>query len=483
MTEQIETDARNENGLTVSRVFSLDDVNPLNSVIWNKRNIEIKNHKTGEITFSQDDVEAPEFWSDLAVTIAASKYFKRSGVPSSTGRETSIKQLINRIAYSIATSGDEQGYFKTEVDASIFEDELKCLLLNQYGAFNSPVWFNAGLSDMYDIKGKGGSHYGWNSKKKKVYKTKSDYEQPQLSACFLMSVTDDLEDIFRLVSDEAKLFKHGSGVGTNVSTLRSKYESLSGGGHSSGVMSFLKMLDVGAGTTKSGGICLAPDQYVYTDLGPAKVKDLVNHPSVNLISYHPPDGRFKFKTASVFDGGRKQLISIKTNTGVFKTSTDHPFKLATGEYKPACELEPGDQLFSCDVHLDSGQLTLNLKNGNTKGLYRVVLQDIYNNSNATTEDFEHQSDVICCVEEKVLLEFSDVYDVSVDCDTEDDKSVTTGHNFVIWSGADYCGTGVVVANTRRAACLRCLNIEHPEIVDFIEWKVKEEKKARALISC
>lgn len=495
---------------------------PFNEIKWNLRNVEIKDNNTGKILFNQNNIEAPEIWSDLAVTVAASKYFKRAGVPNGLGYETSIRELITRIADSIVTAGIAKEYFKDEESIKAYNNDLKWLLLNQYAAFNSPVNFNAGLFEKYGIKGKGGSHWYWDDKKSKPVKTKNDYEHPQLSACFIMSVEDDLEDIFRQASDEAKLYKFGSGVGLNASTLRSKYEKLSGGGNSSGVMSYLKHYDSCGGVIKSGGICLAPNQKIYTENGPIAVKNLINKDFI-VLSYDPPSNRFKAKNAKAWIAGEKEVLRITTDKGIFETSFDHPFKLSSNEFIEAKDLL-GKSLFDCNIINNDNYPTINLKSENRESRRwdQLILEDIYNEN--LTDLIIHHIDKnkynnsytnlqiltpsqhaklhnLNYVEEeshnfynnkyqknnhRVLkiesLGVMPVYDVEVNCPTLDDKSLMTGHNFVIWSNDNHFGTGVVVANTRRSAALRCLNDDHPEVLDFIDWKLKEEKKALALIA-
>ena len=257
----------------IKRYFTKEGVSPYDEVRYVRKGSRILN-ADGSIVFSLDDAEVPEDWSQLAIDILVSKYFRRSGVPGS-GNETSIKQVINRIAHTIATEGEKMGYFLNKEEATIFEDELSHLLLNQKGAFNSPVWFNLGLYHEYGIEGQGGAYF-YNPTADKIEVTKNAYQHPQLSACFIQSVKDDLMEIFSLMKNEARLFKYGSGTGTNFSKIRSKDEKLSGGGTSSGLMSFLEVLDRAAGATKSGGTTRRAAKMVILDVNHPEIVDFIN---------------------------------------------------------------------------------------------------------------------------------------------------------------------------------------------------------------
>jgi ribonucleoside-diphosphate reductase alpha chain len=244
-------------GLTIDRVFSTKGEDPFDSVKWDRRDASIKNH-TGEAIFEQTDVEFPVDWSQLATNVVASKYFygelsKNGTHPSDGGRENSLRQLIHRVTRTIADWGTKQNYFATKEDGETFYQELTWLCLNQYGAFNSPVWFNVGLNQQYGVKDSGGKTiFGWDSKKKKVVAV-DPYIRPQASACFIISVEDSIDDIWQLMGESARLFKFGSGVGADWSKLRSSREKLSGGGAPSGPVSFMKVQDATGGTIKSGG--------------------------------------------------------------------------------------------------------------------------------------------------------------------------------------------------------------------------------------
>jgi ribonucleoside-diphosphate reductase alpha chain len=209
-------------GIHVERRFTHQGVHPFDEVTWETRTAAIGNEK-GETVFEQKDCEIPTFWSQMATNVVVSKYFRgKLGTP---GRETSVKQMIARVAETIGKWGREGGYFATETDAQAFQDELTHLLLHQKMSFNSPVWFNLGVAT----------------------------SKPQISACFINSVEDTMESILTLAKTEGMLFKYGSGTGTNLSTIRSATESLAGGGTASGPVSFMKGFDAFAGVIKSGG--------------------------------------------------------------------------------------------------------------------------------------------------------------------------------------------------------------------------------------
>ena len=255
-----ETDSEStppQKGLTINRVFSSEDQQPFDSSKFELRTAAIKNHK-GEAIFQQDQVEFPVSWSQLATNVVSSKYFygdlKSEGdSPAEGGREHSLKQLIHRVTRTIADWGVEQHYFASPEDGERFYDELTWLCVNQYAAFNSPVWFNVGLNQQYGVRDTGDKTiYAWDKKSGKVVAV-DPYERPQASACFIISVGDSIDDIWQLMGESARLFKYGSGVGADWSKLRSTREKLSGGGQPSGPVSFMKVQDATGGTIKSGG--------------------------------------------------------------------------------------------------------------------------------------------------------------------------------------------------------------------------------------
>ena len=238
-----------QEGLHVEQVFSAPGVHPFDQIEWERRSARITDG-AGNTIFEQHDVEAPSGWSQLATNVVVSKYFY--GEHGSDLRESSVKQLVNRVTRTIADMGARSGVFATDEDVERFYQELTYLCVNQYGAFNSPVWFNVGLFHQNGIAGSEGN-YHWDASAGEPARTMRNYEYPQASACFIQGVDDTMEDIMRLAGAEAMLFKYGSGTGTDLSTLRSSREKLAGGGTPSGPMSFMRVFDQIAGVIKSGG--------------------------------------------------------------------------------------------------------------------------------------------------------------------------------------------------------------------------------------
>jgi ribonucleoside-diphosphate reductase alpha chain len=260
-------------GLQVSRYFTKPNTHPYDDIEWVDRRSAIYSEK-GETIFEVDNVRVPKEWSQLATDIMVSKYFRRAGVPE-TGSERGADKVIHRVAHTIRSEGERAGYFTSAKDAETFEMELTHLLVHQMGAFNSPVWFNCGLSHEYGIKGSGGNWY-YDTTQDHAVETADSYAQPQNSACFIQSVDDDLMSIFDLSRNEARLFKYGSGTGTNFSALRGNMERLSSGGTSSGLMSFLEVLDRGAGATKSGGTTRRAAKMVILDMDHPEIESFIN---------------------------------------------------------------------------------------------------------------------------------------------------------------------------------------------------------------
>ena len=259
-------------GLTLKRLHTTPGINPSDGIIFEKRTSKVTN-PDGSVVFEAKEVEVPSTWSQLATDIAASKYFRKNGVPQ-TREETSVQQLVFRIARTIREFGEKNHYFISKESAETFEAELSYLLFQQHMAFNSPVWFNCGLYQHYGISGNSENFY-WNQKTKKIEKTKDSYSHPQCSACFIQSVDDSLPSIFDLVKNEARIFKFGSGSGTNFSSIRGATEKLSGGGTSSGLLRFLKVLDSGAAATKSGGTTRRAAKMTCLDVEHPEILDFI----------------------------------------------------------------------------------------------------------------------------------------------------------------------------------------------------------------
>ena len=268
-------------GLEFSRRFTKDNVSPFDQFEYDYRDSVIKN-PNGEKVFEMTNVEVPKQWSQIATDILAQKYFRKAGVPQadgSLGRETSVKQVAHRMANCWRVWGERYGYFATANDAQVFYEELVYSILNQACVPNSPQWFNTGLHESYGITGGAQGHYYVDPIDKQLKRSTSAYERPQPHACFILSVNDDLVNeggIMDLWTREARIFKYGSGVGTNFSQIRGANEKLSGGGSSSGLMSFLKIGDRAAGAIKSGGTTRRAAKMVCLDLDHPEVLEFIN---------------------------------------------------------------------------------------------------------------------------------------------------------------------------------------------------------------
>jgi ribonucleoside-diphosphate reductase alpha chain len=268
-------------GLSFARHFTKEGISPFDMFEYDYRTSVIKN-TTGEVVFQMDNVEVPRQWSQIATDILAQKYFRKAGVPNadgSTGRETSVKQVAHRMAHCWRIWAERNDYFASEKDAQVFYDELVYAILNQACVPNSPQWFNTGLHEVYGITGKPQGHYFVDGKDGQLKKSTSAYERPQPHACFILSVDDDLVNdggIMDLWVREARIFKYGSGVGTNFSSIRGEGEKLSGGGTSSGLMSFLKIGDRAAGAIKSGGTTRRAAKMVCLDIDHPEIEKFVN---------------------------------------------------------------------------------------------------------------------------------------------------------------------------------------------------------------
>jgi len=333
----------------ITRHFSKEGVDPFDELSWEKRTALIGTEDNP--VFFQEDVEVPSFWSQNATNIVAQKYFAYD--EEDPRRERSVKTLINRVVNRIVDQGMDHGYFKNKEEQEIFKAELKYILVHQLATFNSPVWFNIGVEGA----------------------------PQQASACFILDVEDNMDSIARWYSEEMKIFKGGSGAGLNVSKLRSSGENLSKGGIASGPVTFMRGADANAGTIKSGGRCLAPDQYVYTESGPVRVDQLAKQDQFVCVSYDPPAKRYKLKRAQAWQSGQKNLLEIKTDKGLFKLSSDHPVKLSDNSTILAGDLKPGHSLFAGTIHYsDDGYLQLGLKDGQKtkEKLHRLVAKDILN---------------------------------------------------------------------------------------------------------
>src|SRR6267143_3051760 len=230
-------------GLRLERYFTREGVHPYDEIDWELRDAVIPS-EAGNV-FEQKGVEVPKFWSATATNVVASKYFR--GKLTSPEREWSVKQMVDRVVDRITTWGIEGAYFASEADAQVFNHELKYLMVNQHASFNSPVWFNIGV----------------------------DGVPQQASACFILSVEDDMHSILDWFRDEGIIFKGGSGSGVNVSRIRSQKENLSGGGYASGPVSFMRGADSVAGSIKSGGTTRRAAKMVVLDTDHPDVREFI----------------------------------------------------------------------------------------------------------------------------------------------------------------------------------------------------------------
>ena len=296
--------------MKISRRFTTKGRNVYDMFEYTMRSSVLRN-PDGSKVFEMNDVEVPREWSQVAADILAQKYFRKTGVPQRdekgnvmldekgqpvTGSEHSIKQVVHRLVGCWKEWGEKHGYFDTKEDAQAFYDEVAYMLVGQMGAPNSPQWFNTGLKYAYGIEGPAQGHFYVDSKSGETKESKDAYSRPQAHACFIQSVKDDLVNdggIFDLAVREARVFKFGSGSGTNFSNLRSSGEKLSGGGSSSGLMSFLKIFDSAAGAIKSGGTTRRAAKMVIVD---------IDHPDVEkFIEWK---AREEDKVASLVSGSR-----------------------------------------------------------------------------------------------------------------------------------------------------------------------------------
>ncbi len=279
--------------MRIPRKFTTEGVDVFSTVQWTQRASKISN-LDGSVVFEMTDAQVPADWSQLATDIMVSKYFRKAGVPQYdtdgkllkdeqgtvvTGPERSVKQVVNRLAGCWRYWGETHGYFESTRDAQAFYDELSYMMLNQMCAPNSPQWFNTGLNWAYDLSGPAQGHWFTDPKNGETKQSSDAYSHPQPHACFIQSVEDDLVNeggIMNLWTREARLFKYGSGTGSNFSNVRGADEALSGGGKSSGLMSFLKIGDRAAGAIKSGGTTRRAAKMVCLNLDHPDIENFVN---------------------------------------------------------------------------------------------------------------------------------------------------------------------------------------------------------------
>src|SRR3989454_9793722 len=307
-------------GLTFRRLFTKPGVSPYDEIEWEKRIAQITDSKGGVI-FEQKDVEVPKDWSMTATNIVASKYLH--GTLGTPERESGVRALVTRVAETIRDWGLAQGYFRTPEDGATFHDELAHILLRQYAAFNSPVWFNVGCDRIEPNSD--GQNWHWNAKTQTVEFGITGYSKPQCSACFINSVKDSLDSILTLAKTEGMLFKWGSGTGTNLSPLRSSTEGLSGGGTASGPLSFMKGFDAFAGVIKSGGKTRRAAKMVILN---------IDHP--DIVEFIECKTKEERKAHVLIEQGYNAAIDGDAYTSIFFQNANHSVRV-TDEFMRAVE--------------------------------------------------------------------------------------------------------------------------------------------------
>ncbi|HVV04205.1 MAG TPA: vitamin B12-dependent ribonucleotide reductase [Puia sp.] len=320
-------------GMQFPRRNTKDNINVFDQFAYDYRTSVIRN-PSGEVVFEMNNVEVPKQWSQIATDILAQKYFRKAGVPQadgSLGRETSVKQVAHRMANCWRVWGERYGYFASARDAQVFYEELVYSILDQACVPNSPQWFNTGLHETYGITGKPQGHYFVDPADGELKKSTSAYERPQPHACFILSVEDDLVNdggIMDLWVREARIFKYGSGVGTNFSAIRGEGEKLSGGGTSSGLMSFLKIGDRAAGAIKSGGTTRRAAKMVCLDLDHPEIMEFINWKveeekkvGALIAAGYPSD----------YEGEAYRTVSGQNSNNSIRVTNEFFDKLARGE--------------------------------------------------------------------------------------------------------------------------------------------------------
>jgi ribonucleoside-diphosphate reductase alpha chain len=395
--------------MKINRLFTDPSSGSYKDIAWEKRKSEIRN-PDGKTVFSEECVVVPSFWSQIASDIIAQKYFRKTGVPAdkiheyrkwipddsgievpADGAEHDARQVFHRLAYTWMDWGRQNGYFDRADDERAFYDETCYMLAHQMAAPNSPQWFNTGLYAVYGIDGPSQGHYYFDPADDEVKKSESAYKRPQPHACFLLSIEDDLVNesgIMDLVTREARLFKYGSGSGTNFSRLRALNEKLSGGGVSSGLLSFLKIGDRSASAIKSGGTTRRAAKMVTLD---------ADHPDVE--DYIAWKAREEHKVASMVTGSqivKKHLALVKNALSIFRGPDKDRFNVEKNhELKSVLRRALEDKIPPAYLY----QLLRRLEQGDTRvepevfstawddEAYNTVSGQSSNNSLRLTDDF------------------------------------------------------------------------------------------------
>src|SRR6201987_5719725 len=312
--------AKKAAGLQFRRLFTKPGVSPYDEVEWELRLAQITDAQ-GNIIFEQKDVEVPKDWSMTATNIVASKYLH--GTVGTSERETGVRQLVQRVAETIRDWGKADGYFRSDEDAAVFHDELAHILLRQYAAFNSPVWFNVGCDRIEPNSD--AQNWHWNHDTGRVEFSVTGYRTPQCSACFINSVKDSLDSILTLAKTEGMLFKWGSGTGTNLSPLRSSNETLSGGGTASGPLSFMRGFDAFAGVIKSGGKTRRAAKMVILN---------IDHP--DIVEFIDCKAKEEAKAHVLIEQGYDSSIDGEAYSSIFFQNANHSVRV-TDEFMQAAQ--------------------------------------------------------------------------------------------------------------------------------------------------
>ena len=404
--------------MKINRFFTDRECGPYYDIVWERRKSEIRN-PNGKSIFSEDTVIVPSFWSQIASDIIAQKYFRKAGVPKNKiyewkkwvnmpekgdsiaddpgnslpedGAEHDARQVFHRLAFTWLDWGKQNKYFDTEEDEKAFYDETCYMLSHQFAAPNSPQWFNTGLFSVYGIDGPAQGHYFFDIEEKKVVKSDSAYKRPQPHACFILSIDDDLVNdggIMDLWTREARLFKYGSGTGSNFSRLRGVNENLSGGGVSSGLLSFLKVGDRSASAIKSGGTTRRAAKMVTLD---------IDHPDIEkYIGWKAGE---EYKVASMVTGSlilKKHIDAIKKALAAFRGPENDKFNaeknhdLASVLRAALGDKIPPSYLYQQLRRLEQGDEDVEVTQYSTAwddDAYNTVSGQSSNNSLRLTDDF------------------------------------------------------------------------------------------------